>query len=554
MIRLVGIGSGEVDRVEQLTLARAAHRARAWQDAYDLLARADQATSLAPDDLELLATAAYLLGRQDEFIQAMERAHHAYVAAAALPRAVRCAFWIGAVLELAGRSGHASGWLARAQRLLDHAGDCVERGYLLLPQLLEQVGVRDWEAVATTAADVAAIAERYGDRDLFALAVHEQGHALARLRRPADGLRLLDEAMLAAVAGELSPVVAGLVYCGVIAYCQDLYEVRRAREWTEALTRWCDQQPQMVAFTGRCLVHRAEIMQLGGTWTDALREAREACRRLAHQPESSVRGLAFYRQGELHRLRGEVAEAEEAYRQATRHAWDPQPGLALLRLAQGNSEAAAAAVRRALGEFRDPLDQVALLPAWVEIMLATGDLEAARDGCQRLQRVAADHDSAMLDAAAAQATGAVALAGSDPPAALVALRQAWQLWQRLEVPYEAARVRVLVGQACRALADEDAARLEFGAARATFAELGAAPDLAQLEALLVSATAPAHRLTSRELEVLRLVAAGRSNKVIAKQLVLSERTVERHVSNILAKLAVASRAAATAYAYEHQLV
>jgi DNA-binding CsgD family transcriptional regulator len=554
MIQLVENASGDVDRAERLTRARRAYHAQAWQDAYDGLSRADRAAALAPDDLELLATAAYLIGRQDDFVQVLERAHHGHLDAGAVTRAVRCGFWIGAVLALAGRSGHASGWFARAQRLLDRAGDCVERGYLLLTQVLEQVATRDWQAVVATAAEVAALAERYGDRDLFALAVHEQGHALARLRRTADGLRLLDEAMLAAVRGDLSPVVAGLVYCGVIAYCHDLYEVRRAREWTEALTRWCDQQPQMVAFTGRCLVHRAEIMQLGGTWADAMREAREACRRLAHGPEPSTRGLAFYRQGELHRLRGEVAEAEEAYRQASRHAWDPQPGMALLRLAQGNGEAAAAAVRRALGEFTEPLDQAALLPAWVEIMLAADDLEAARDSCRTLQRIAADHGGDMLNAAAAQATGALALADSDPPAALVSLRQAWQLWQRLEVPYEAARVRVLVGRACRALGDEDAARLEFDAARATFADLGAAPDLARLEALVVSSAAPAHRLTSRELEVLRLVAGGRSNKAIAEQLVLSERTVERHVSNILAKLELRSRAAATAYAYEHQLV
>jgi DNA-binding CsgD family transcriptional regulator len=544
-----------VDRNDQLDRARRLYTARSWQDSYDMLRRADADTPLAAPDLERLATVSYLTGRHGEYVATLERAHHAHLTSGATRRAVWCAFWIGAGLAMTGQPSHASGWFARAQRLLDTVdGDCAERGYLLLPQVLQQVAARDWQAVAATAAEVAGIAERLGDRDLFALAAHEQGHALARLRRSADGWKLLDEAMLAAVGGELSPVVTGLVYCGVIAYCRDLHEVWRAREWTESLTRWCAEQPQLTAFSGVCLVHRAEVLQLSGGWTEAMREAQEACRRLARGTEPGTLGLAHYRQGELHRLRGEFAAAEEAYRQASRHARDPQPGLALLRLAQGNQEAAAAAAGRALGEAADPLARAELLPAWIEILLAGGDIDAARRSCESLCEIAGDHDSVVIDAVAAQATGAVALAGDDPPAALVSLRPAWQWWQQLDLPYEAARTRVLVGQACRALGDEDAAALEFDAACATFAELGAAPDLARTEALTAPTSGSIHRLSPRELEVLRLVAAGRSNKAIATQLVLSERTVERHVSNILAKLNVSTRSSATAYAYRHHIV
>jgi DNA-binding CsgD family transcriptional regulator len=543
-----------MDRVEQLQRGRQLYGDWAWDDAYETLSQVDAAGPLEPDDLELLATAAYMTDRREDFVAALERAHHAHLHHGATARAVRCAFWIGAVLALAGRSGHAGGWFARAERLLEQVDDCVERGYLLLPQMLQRHATHDWREVATIAAEAAEIAQRYADRDLFALAVHEQGHALVRLRRVAEGLKLLDEAMVAVVGGELSPVATGLVYCGVIDYCQELFELRRAREWTTAMTRWCGHQPQMVAFTGRCLVHRAEIMQLGGGWSEALREAQEAGRRLATGTEADIRGLAYYRQGELHRLRGEVDEAEEAYRQAARHGWDPQPGLALLRLAQGNDQAAAAAVTRAMGERTEPLAQAALLPARIEIALAGGDSDTARDSCRTLQQIASDHDNDTLAAAAAYATGALALADGDPPAALVALRRAWQMWQELAMPYEIARVRVLVGQACRALGDEDAAALEFDAARATFVELGAAPDLAHLDTVASSATDRGHGLTRRELQVLRLVAAGQSNKAIAAALVLSERTVERHLSNIFAKLDVPSRAAATAYAYEHQLI
>jgi DNA-binding CsgD family transcriptional regulator len=310
-----------------------------------------------------------------------------------------------------------------------------------------------------------------------------------------------------------------------------------------------------VAFSGRCLVHRAEIMELHGAWREALEEAQRAHQRCLQGKNQSAAAQAFYRQGEVHRLQGELAAAEEAYRDASRCGFEPQPGLALLRLAQGNDVAAAAAIRRVVGETTEPLKRARLLPAYVEIMLAVGDTQEALRGCDELAEISAQYKSGMLGAMLAHAEGAVALAQGDAQAALLALRRAWKVWRELEVPYEAARVRVLLGLACRALGDDETAQLELEAAHELFAQLGAAPDLARVDSLARSApSTDSHGLTSRELQVLRLVAAGRTNKAVAAELILSERTVDRHVSNIFTKLGVSSRAAATAYAYEHQLI
>jgi DNA-binding CsgD family transcriptional regulator len=545
-----------VDAIEELGRGRESYAGRAWMNAYKSLSHADQAAPLGAEDLELLATSAYMLGRDDEYVSCLERAHHAYLGSGEAMRAARCAFWVGMNLALRGEMGRATGWLGRAQRLVEREGrDCVERGYLLLPLMFEHEATGDYEGAAATAADAAGIGERFGDADLFALAVHSQGILLVKQGRVVEGLGLLDEAMVAVTAGELSPIVSGFVYCGVIMGCQEAYELRRAQEWTAALTRWCEEQPDMVSFTGTCLVHRAEIMQLHGAWPDALEEARRAGQRLAQVRNQSGAAQAFYRQGEVHRLQGRFTAAEEAYREASRSGWEPQPGLALLRLAQGNGDAAAAAIRRAVGETTEPLKRARLLPAYVEIMLAVGDAQEAHSACGELEEISARYDRSMLGAMVAYAEGAVDLAEGDARAALLTLRRAWQVWRDLEVPYEAARVRVLVGLACSVLGDDDTAALELEAARGVFAQLGAVPDLARVDSLTRRVRSiDAHGLTPRELQVLRLVAAGATNKVIAAELVLSERTVDRHVSNIFTKLGVSSRTAATAYAYDHQLI
>jgi ATP/maltotriose-dependent transcriptional regulator MalT len=364
-----------------------------------------------------------------------------------------------------------------------------------------------------------------------------------------------DEAMVAVVAGELSPVVVGTVYCSMLEGCQEILEWRRAREWTEALTAWCGKQPEMVTFSGRCLVHRAEILHLHGAWPESVEEARRAGERLAQAADSWATGGAFYRQAEVYRVLGDFTAAEDAYQQASRWGRQPQPGLALLRLVQGRTDAAASGIRRMLAETTDRLGRAKLLPAQVEIMLAVGDVQGARDAAGELAEIAEHYHTPALRAVADHARGAMLLTEGDARAALVALRGAWQAWQELEAPYEAVRVRVLVGLGCRALGDEEAAAMELEAARTVFAQLGAAPDLARVEALAHREAAwKAHGLTERELQVLRLVATGTTNHAIASQLFVAEKTVDRHVSNIFTKLGVSSRAAATAYAYQHRLL
>jgi ATP/maltotriose-dependent transcriptional regulator MalT len=544
-----------MEALDALEPGRASCARGAWRDAYEALSRADRSSPLGPDDLELLATAAYMLGNEPEYIAGLERVHHRHLDAGATLPAARAAFWAGMHLMIGGEVGRGGGWLGRAQRLVEReAVDCVERGYLLMPLAFRREMEGEIEAAAATAGEAAAVAERFGDRELLALALHVKGHVLVRAGRVAEGLALLDEAMVAVTTGELSPIVSGLVYCGVILGCQEAYEPRRAQEWTAALTRWCERQPDMVAFSGRCHVHRAEIMQLKGAWSDALEEARCAGRRAAQGNHRNALAEATYVQGEVHRLRGDFPAAEAAYNEASGHGREPHPGLALLRLAQGNVEAALAAIRRVLGETTAPAGRSKLLPACAEILLAAGDVEGARAACDELTAIATANDAGVLGAIAAQARGALELAAGDAGAALPQLRRAWRVWEDVEAPYEAARVRSLMGAACRALGDHESAALELAAARRTLVELGAAPDVARLDALDGGGRSRPEGLTERELQVLRLVTAGRTNKSIAAELVLSERTVDRHVSNIFTKLGVSSRAAATAYAYEHRLV
>jgi len=542
------------DVVGELERGRACYRRRAWADANQALARADQTAPLDGADLELLAMSAYLIGRDDAYLAALDRAHQAYLNAAEGARAVRCAFWLGLRFLFRGETGRATGWFARAGRLLEREEhECVEAGYLLLPVVDQHLDAGDCEGAYATAARAAEIGERFEEPDLIACARHVQGWILIRQGQVERGLALLDEAMVAVAAGELSPLMTGLIYCSVIEACQQVYALSRAREWTLALAEWCEGQPEMVAFRGVCRVHRAEIMQLHGAWPDAMEEARRA-RELSEGVNRQAVAAAFYQQAEVHRLRGEFAAAERGYQSASQGGAEAQPGLALLRLAQGRTDAAAAAIQSALSATTDRFQRTRLLPAYIEIMLAAGDLEKARDACRELQQAAGSIDAGVLGAMVAHACGAVELAQGDARSALASLRRAFEVWQRIEAPYLVARVRLLAGLACRALEDEEGARLELDAARALFEQLGAAPDLARIASLTRDTPGQRHGLTRRELQVLRLVAAGKTNKAIAAELCLSEKTIDRHMSNIFTKLDVSSRAAATAFAYQHELI
>jgi DNA-binding CsgD family transcriptional regulator len=542
--------------VDDLEAGRAAYAGRAWMDAYEALSRADQAAPLGANDLELFATSASMVGRMDEYLAILERAHHAHLNAGDSLQAARAGFWLGMNLAIAGEIGPAGGWFGRAQRLVEREErESVEQGYLLVPVAFQRQAAGDHEGAYAAAVEAAAFAERFGDADLFAAAVHFQGLIRINQGRVEEGLRLLDEAMVGVIAGETSPVITGVVYCGVIACCEEAFEPRRAQEWTNALARWWEEQPQMVAFTGRCLAPRAGIKQLHGSWRDALDEAQLARVRCEQAMNRAATGQALYQQAELHRLQGNFAAAEGAYREASRYGREPQPGLALLRLLQGETDVAVAAIRRVVGETTGPMQRAALLPAYAEIMLAAGEIERARDASRELDEIARGAERPMLSAIASRVRGAVDLAEGKPEAALAALRGAAQVWLELDAPYEAARVRVLVGLACAALGDHDTATLELDAAREVFEQLGAAPDLARVEAFTSRAVrGETHGLTARELEVLRLVAAGKTNREIAATLVVSEHTVARHVQNIFAKLRVSSRTAATAFAFEHDLV
>jgi ATP/maltotriose-dependent transcriptional regulator MalT len=537
---------------EVLEVGRNAFAGRAWLDAYDHLAMADRASPLAPEDLERLATAAYLTGHDAESTDTWIRAHRARLEHGDHREAVRCAFWLGFGLVQRGEMAQGGGWLARAGSLVEqHHLDGLERGYLLLPDGLMAMGAGETTVALEQFEEVRSLARRFDDPDLSALATLGRGEAFLRLGRIREGMRLFDEAMVSVTADETSPTVSGIVYCAVIEACQHVSDLPRAREWTTALDRWCHGQRGLVPYRGQCLVHRSQILQAGGKWTAALAEAELARTHLADPPHPAI-GMAHYQLGELHRLRGEFAAAEDAYRHAHACGRDPQPGLALLRLAEGRHDAAVTAIDAAIDGAHDQVMRVQLLPAYAEIMAAVGRHDEAQAAADELE-VLAGAGNLVHGAVAAHTRGAVLLAAADPGAALEPLRDALHAWQDLEAPFEAAQTRVLLAVACRAVDDHDRAQMECDAARRVFEELGAAPALARLDQL-VSGTPRTPPVTARELEVLRLVAHGHTNREIADALVISEKTVERHLANIFTRIGVSNRAAATAFAYDHHLL
>lgn len=527
---------------------------RAWGDAFAALDGADDAESLTVGDLERLAVCAYLIGRVDDAVGAWERAHRFYSRAGDVVHAARCAFWLAFVLLNHGEPARGAGWVHRARRALDRGSvDCVERGYLGYCVALRSVLGGDVTGARDGFAAAAQVGERFDSPELVALARAGEGRCLIIVGDVAAGVALLDEAMAMVASEEVSPAAVGDVCCTVIEGCQEVFDVRRAQEWTETLSRWCDAQPDLVLYRGQCLVHRAELMVLGGRWHDALLEAGRACDRLSRPRSHPALGAAYYVRAELHRLQGRYAEAEAAYRQASAWGRQPQPGLALLRLVQGRAADAASTISRCLEEApHAPVTRARLLGAQVEISLATSDLGSACAAAEELSSFAAAWSSPYLDAVAAYARGSVLLADGEPNEALTLLRPAYRRWVELEAPHEAARTRWLIGTACRAMGDQESAELELVAAGAELKRLGAVTPAVSSAAF---GDPPSQGwLTTRELEVLRHLATGESNRTVAASLFISEKTVATHVSSILRKLDVPSRTAATAFAHQHHLV
>jgi DNA-binding CsgD family transcriptional regulator len=460
------------------------------------------------------------------------------------------------MLDRPHQRAQAAGWIARAQRLVDEAKEpCVEQGWLLCATARQRAATGDSAGAYEAFQQATGIAVRFADRDLIALSRHGQGRALLMLNRPSEGLALLDEVMVAVTSGEIRPLIAGTVYCSVITACHDRFDLHRAQEWTTALQSWCAAQPGLIAFRGYCSIRRSELMQLHGAWGEALSEATLTCERLTPGSMPPEAGAAYYQLAELYRLRGEYGKAEDTYRLASQAGGKTQPGLALLRLSQGQIESADASIRVALKEPRDGRARVLLLAAAIEIMLAANDRGAAHEASNELAQLAARLDLPFPSAVSAQARGAVALANGEPLAALEWLRAARTVWQELNAPYDVAQTRVLMGLAYRQLGDHEGAHLEFDAAHEVLEKLGAVAATNRL-ADLSAAPQPAGStgLTGREIEVLRLIATGVTNRIIAERLQISEKTVARHISNIFTKLDLPSRAAATAYAYEHKLL
>ena len=535
----------------ELERGREAFERRAWRRAFDVFT---EAAALDVDDEERLAVAAFLIGESSVSVQAWERAHLAHLEIGEREGAARCGFWLGMILLLHGEAARGGGWLARADRLVDGAGPaCAVTGLLLVPQFLGALESGDAASAGELAGRIVAIGDACGDPDVLALGLLCRGQSALARGEVASGLRSMDEAMVSVTTGEVTPIPSGIVYCAVIEACVDVFELRRAAEWTESLHDWCSSQPDLVPYRGQCLVHRSQLLQVRGDWAAATIEAEHAAERLA-EPLHPALGVARYQQGELHRLRGEFADALTAYRAAGELGRDPAPGLALLRLAEGDVAAAASAIRRMLAERTAAHARLPVLAAAVEVHLAANDTDDALVAGEELATLAREIDAPVLHAIAEDAAGAILLARGDANAALVLLRSADRRWRALEMPYDLARTRVNISRACRALGDRDAADLELELARATFERLGAGPDLQRAMAAVEGASPLAGELTARELEVIRLVATGSTNREIATTLSISAHTVARHLQNIFVKLGVSSRTAATSYAYRNGLV
>jgi DNA-binding CsgD family transcriptional regulator len=447
--------------------------------------------------------------------------------------------------------------VCQRERLLNklQIQDCPEKGFLLIPHALSELSSEQGAKAQQLFEMIASVGEQFRNIDLIALGRLGQGQALILQGEIAKGIKLLDETMITVETEEVFPLVNGIVYCAVIETCRGVWDLERAKEWTAALTRWCEAQPDIVPFRGECLVRRAEIFQFHGEWPKALEETMEACFMLIENHDESAAGEAYYRQAELHRLFGNFKEAEDCYQEAAKRGRNPQPGLALLRLSQLQNDAAETSIRNILLVTKDPKRRAELLPAVVQIMIAVKHNEEAMQAAMELCGIAMDFNVPYLLAMGAYWQGKAFLANGNVEPALEQSVKALKFWNTLNLPYESACTRELKGMIYLELNDKDNSDAELMAAKWVYEQLGAMPDLGRINRLLNSEkNHDTHGLTLRELQVLRLVASGNTNKAISAALFISERTVDRHVSNIFNKLGVSSRVEATTFAIKNQML
>lgn len=539
--------------VATLERARDAAGRGSWLEASELFAQLDPA-ELEPADLESMADAAWWCCRIDDSIAARQKAYVAYLDARE-PRSAAYAAWlISQDYGIKGESSAGLGWLKRAQRHLVGQPDCVERGFLAVTESDIARTDGDLEQALVHAEVAVELGDRCDSLDLHAMGIQTLGRALIASGHIREGMALLDEAMTLVVGQRLRPLFTGIIYCNVVAACMERADLVRASEWTEAAMAWCGSISDLTPYHGICRMHRVEIATLRGDWEQAASDALRTVEEMQGL-EQHVVAEALYAIGEIHLRRGDLAAAEDWFTRAREKGRDPQPGLAAIRLTQGKLDAALTGLRLSLASTAEPtLHRARLLATLVEVSIAARHLPEAREAADALATVASETPSSLLDAMALMARASVHLAEEEIDEALRDARAAWSVWQQLKLPYLAAKARVIVGLAAERAGDTDRSQVELEAARLAFERLGASLDARAAAEHLRGAVHLPHGLSARELEVLRMVADGKTNREIAAAMVISEKTVSRHLENIFRKLDVSSRAAATAFAFKHELI